>query len=195
MEDSVRLIVGLGNPGEKYEDTRHNAGFWLVDELAQWEKASWVQEKKFFSHCAQFSLNEKICWLLKPLTFMNESGKAIAAFAKFYKISPSAILIAHDELDFPVGELRLRKGGGAGGHNGLKSAISYLQTQDFYRYRIGIGRPTHQEDVVDYVLNKPSQTDRTKIFAAIEGGLQGISDLLKGDAQKAFRELHIARDK
>lgn len=186
MLSGIRLIVGLGNPGQRYETTRHNVGVWFIEKLREHEGLIWREEKKFFGLCAQ----HPNFWLLKPSTFMNDSGKAVASLAKFYKIEPSSILIVHDDLDFPPGVIRLKEGGGAGGHNGLRSVTSHLQTPEFYRLRIGINHPGHRDDVAAYVLSDCSKGDREKIFEAIEYGIQVVPDLLSGDIQKAFRVLH-----
>ena len=187
---SIKLIVGLGNPGTEYEHTRHNAGFWFLDELAWQWKAVWKHEKKYFGHTARVSRPEGEVWLLKPDTYMNLSGKAVAALAQFYKIRPEEILVAHDELDIPCGQIRFKVGGGNGGHNGLKDIQAKFGTPDFYRLRLGIGHPGDRNLVVGYVLNKPSAEDRALIDKAIEKSLQGLPLIMEGDREAATRFLH-----
>ena len=187
---SIKLIVGLGNPGTEYEHTRHNAGFWFLDELARQWKAAWKHEKKYFGHTARVSRPEGEVWLLKPDTYMNLSGKAVAALAQFYKIRPEEILVVHDELDIPCGQIRFKLGGGNGGHNGLKDIQAKFGTLDFYRLRLGIGHPGDRNLVVGYVLNKPSAEDRALIDKAIEKSLQGLPLIMAGDREAATRFLH-----
>ncbi|ABS77937.1 aminoacyl-tRNA hydrolase [Coxiella burnetii] len=186
MSGGVKLIAGLGNPGDQYARTRHNVGAWFLETLAQQRNQSLAKENKFHGFVAK--CNDY--WLLKPTTFMNESGQAVAALARFYKIKPSEILIAHDELDFPAGDIRLKEGGGHGGHNGLRNIIQHLGSSDFYRLRIGINHPGHKDRVTPYVLSPPSENDRIAILAAIEKGLRLIPELVQGDFQKVMRELH-----
>ncbi len=187
---AIQLIVGLGNPGAEYENTRHNAGAWFVEFFAAQKNISLIREKKFNGMIAQASMAENLFWLLIPSTYMNESGKAVSAIARFYKISPEAVLVAHDELDFPVGKIRLKESGGHGGHNGLRSIIECLGSDQFMRLRIGIDHPGHRDRVVPYVLSKPSQSDREKIDIAISDCVLPVNDLILGDRQKAFRDLH-----
>lgn len=187
---AIQLIVGLGNPGAEYENTRHNAGAWFAEYFAAHNNLSFVREKKFYGSVAQATVADKVFWILLPSTYMNESGKAVAALANFYKILPESILVAHDELDFPVGKIRLKENGGHGGHNGLRSIISGLGSDHFMRLRIGIDHPGHRDHVTPYVLSKPSASDREKINAAMSECLQPLMELILGDRQKAFRELH-----
>ena len=185
----IQLIVGLGNPGPEYRDTRHNVGAWLVHELARLHDVTLAYQSKFFAAVApDVTLNQ--CRLLIPSTFMNESGKAVAAVARFYKIPTQSILVAHDELDFAAGTIRLKVGGGHGGHNGLRSMINALGSNTFLRLRIGIAHPGHRTQVTPYVLAKPSQHDKTQILAAIDQGIAILPDLINGDVQAAFRLLH-----
>ena len=186
----IQLVVGLGNPGKEYEKTRHNVGAWFVDRLAQRHSATLKAEKKFFGAVAKINIAGKAVWLLIPTTYMNESGKAIAAIAKFYKIPPEAILVAHDELDFPVGQMRIKEGGGHGGHNGLRDIMRHLKTGDFFRLRIGIGHPGHKDKVTPYVLSQPSKSDKERIQLAIDDGLRAIPDIVSGKFEKAMRHLH-----
>ena len=186
----MKLIVGLGNPSKEYEQTRHNAGFWFIDELAWQWKVSLKEDKKYFGEVARVSRAEGDVWLLKPLTFMNLSGKAVGALAQFYKIKPEEILVVHDELDIPCGRIRLKRGGGNGGHNGLKDIQAKLGTADFYRLRLGIDHPGDKALVSAYVLNKPSAEDKQKIDEAIGKSLQGLSLIMEGKWEEATRFLH-----
>lgn len=186
----IKLIVGLGNPSKEYEQTRHNAGFWFIDELAWQWKVSLKEDKKYFGEVARVSRAEGDVWLLKPLTFMNLSGKAVGALAQFYKIKPEEILVVHDELDIPCGRIRLKRGGGNGGHNGLKDIQAKLGTADFYRLRLGIDHPGDKALVSAYVLNKPSAEDKQKIEEAIGKSLQGLPLIMEGKWEEATRFLH-----
>ena len=187
---NIKLIVGLGNPTAEYEHTRHNAGFWFLDELARQWKAVWKHEKKYFGHTARVSRPEGEVWLLKPDTYMNLSGKAVAALAQFYKIRPEEILVAHDELDIPCGQIRFKLGGGNGGHNGLKDIQAKFGTPDFYRLRLGINHPGDRNQVVDYVLHPPGKAEQAQIDTAITRGLNILPILLQGGAEKAMHRLH-----
>ncbi|WP_373747181.1 aminoacyl-tRNA hydrolase [Neisseria dentiae] len=186
----IKLIAGLGNPGAEYAQTRHNAGFWFIDELAWAWKAALKEEKKFFGETARVARPEGDVWLLKPNTFMNRSGQAVAALASFYKIKPEEILVVHDELDIPCGRIRFKLGGGNGGHNGLKDIQARLGTPNFYRLRLGIDHPGDRNLVVGYVLNKPSAEDRQSIEEAIAKSLQGLPLVLSGEWEEAVRLLH-----
>lgn len=187
---NIRMIVGLGNPGNEYRDTRHNAGFWLLDQLAQQWQVSWRNEKKFFGDTAWARAAGREIYLLKPETYMNLSGKAVAALAQFYKIAPDEILAVHDELDIPCGRIRFKQGGGNGGHNGLKDIQARLGTPDFYRLRLGIGHPGDRNLVTGYVLNKPSAAERELLDRAIEQSLQHLPLILNGEREAAVRALH-----
>ena len=188
----IKLIVGLGNPGPEYADTRHNAGFWLVDELAWLWKAPLREEKKFFGEVARAARPEGEVWLLKPNTYMNRSGQAVQALAGFYKILPQEILVVHDELDIAVGRIKFKLGGGNGGHNGLKDIQAKLGTPDFYRLRLGIGHPGDRNEVVYYVLKKPRQEERELIDAAVRKSADTLPMLLAGDLAAAQQVLHSA---
>lgn len=187
---NIKLIVGLGNPGQEYEQTRHNAGFWFIDQLAWQEKASLKNEKKYFGDVARITLNKHELWLLKPDTFMNLSGKAVAALAQFYKIQSDEILVIHDELDIPCGHIRFKQGGGNGGHNGLKDIQAKLGNANFYRLRIGIGHPGDKNLVSAFVLNKPSPSERQLINNAIDHIYQTFPLILDGKKEEATRVLH-----
>ncbi|MFC2539558.1 aminoacyl-tRNA hydrolase [Neisseria sp. HMSC055H02] len=190
MSNKIKMIVGLGNPGSEYEQTRHNAGFWFIDELAWQYKATLKEEKKFFGLVARISISGSDLWLLKPSTFMNRSGQAVAALAQFYKIKPEEILVVHDELDIPCGRIKFKLGGGNGGHNGLKDIQARLGTPDFYRLRLGIDHPGDRNLVVGYVLNKPSPEHRQQIDEAINKSLKAVPMLLAGEWEEAVRFLH-----
>ena len=190
MSNKIKMIVGLGNPGSEYEQTRHNAGFWFIDELAWQYKATLKEEKKFFGSVARISISGSDLWLLKPSTFMNRSGQAVAALAQFYKIKPEEILVVHDELDIPCGRIKFKLGGGNGGHNGLKDIQARLGTPDFYRLRFGIDHPGDRNLVVGYVLNKPSPEHRQQIDEAINKSLKAVPMLLAGEWEEAVRFLH-----
>jgi len=191
LSSRIQLIVGLGNPGAKYEPTRHNAGFWFVDALARQHGATFKSENKFHGEACKLLLDGEEIWLLKPMTFMNKSGQAIAALANFYKITPEAILVAHDELDLPPGEARLKKGGGHGGHNGLRDTIAQLgNNKDFQRLRIGIGHPGHSSQVTGYVLGKAPADEQRLMEQAIDNALDVMPLAVCGEMQKAMNQLH-----
>lgn len=181
-----RLVVGLGNPGGEYEDNRHNLGFWFVDRLASDLKVSLAPQGKFFGHVGRLG----DLWLLKPTTFMNRSGQAVVALARFYKIMPDEILVVHDELDLQPGVIRLKQGGGNGGHNGLKDIQAHLTTPDFWRLRLGIGHPGDRNEVVSYVLKAPRREEQELIDQAIERCLLAWNKLGAGDYEAAQRVLH-----
>ena len=165
----IKLIVGLGNPGPEYEDTRHNAGFWLLDQLAQQWHSHWQDDRKFFGHLIRSTRPSGEIRLLKPQTYMNLSGQAVQAVASFYKIQPQEILVIHDELDLEPTRLRLKLGGGDNGHNGLKSIRAHLGTGDFHRVRVGIGRPPGHQPAADYVLSRMrlADLDAMRLDAAV----------------------------
>jgi len=189
---AIRLIVGLGNPGREYEDTRHNVGFWWVDELAREHKVSFNSEAKFHGLTARGSLHGHELFLLKPQTFMNVSGRSVGGLAQFYKIAPAEMLVVHDELDLPPGVARLKMGGGHGGHNGLKDIIAHLGTKDFWRLRIGIGHPGDRNQVSDYVLNDPRREERELIDAAMQRSLAVAHLVIEGKTEAAMLKLHSA---
>ncbi|WP_225756880.1 aminoacyl-tRNA hydrolase [Cardiobacterium sp. Marseille-Q4385] len=186
----IKLIVGLGNPGDRYQKTRHNAGFWLLDQLVASEHSRLAEDKKFQSEYGKIFLANHPLHLLKPLTFMNASGRAVSAAAKFYDIAPEEILVVHDELDLPEGAVKLKYGGGHGGHNGLRDIIAALGSKDFYRLRIGINHPGDRNQVVDYVLHPPGKAEQAQIDTAITRGLNILPILLQGGAEKAMHRLH-----
>ncbi len=184
-----RLIVGLGNPGPEYATTRHNVGFWFVDHLADKLKATLAPQAKFFGKAARAGDT----WLLEPTTFMNRSGQSVAALANFYKIDPAEILVIHDELDLPPGGIRLKQGGGNGGHNGLKDIQARLGTPDFWRLRLGIGHPRTlglAQQVVDFVLHPPRKEEMPDIEHALARCLLAWPKLAAGDFAGAQKQLH-----
>ncbi len=185
----MRLLVGLGNPGREYEATRHNAGFWFVDAVARDHGAQLRTEPRFHGLAAKVSRGGHECWLLEPSTFMNDSGRAVAALARFYRIEPAEILVVHDELDLPPGGVKLKRGGGAAGHNGLKSIISHLG-QDFWRLRLGIGHPGDREQVIHYVLEKARREEQELIDQALDRALAVWPELLEGRTEAAMLKLH-----
>lgn len=190
MDNGIRLIVGLGNPGKEYEATRHNAGFWLVERLATDGHAVFRAEAKFHGLAAKTSLERQEVWLLKPQTYMNASGRSVAALAAFYKIAPSEILVVHDELDLPPGAAKLKKGGGHAGHNGLRDIAAALKTPDFWRLRLGIGHPGDRARVADFVLHPPRKEEAEAIGEALEQSLAVVGPLARGDFAGAMRRLH-----
>lgn len=187
---AIRLIVGLGNPGREHERDRHNVGYWLVERLASAEGAVLRADAKYHGRVARVAKPGGDLWLLLPTTYMNVSGRSVGALARFFKIAPEEILVVHDELDFPPGAVRLKQGGGAAGHNGLKDIIEKLGTQAFWRLRIGIGHPGDRDVVADYVLSSPSPADREAIDAAIARALDVIPLAVAGDLAGAMHRLH-----
>ncbi|MGQ9685678.1 MAG: aminoacyl-tRNA hydrolase [Thiobacillaceae bacterium] len=185
MQAAPRLVVGLGNPGAEYSETRHNAGFWFCERLADRLGLTLGRESRFhglIGHDRSVGV-----WLLLPQTYMNRSGQAVGALARFYRIPPAQILVVHDELDIPPGQLRLKFGGGLGGHNGLKDITAHLGTQDYWRLRIGIGHPGDRNAVVDYVLKPPRREERDEIDAAIDRALDLWSLIARGEWSAAIQ--------
>jgi PTH1 family peptidyl-tRNA hydrolase len=188
----IRLIVGLGNPGPEYEQTRHNAGFWLVDALAG---KALARDKGFNALAGKIRCEGQDIWLLQPQTFMNRSGQSVGALTRFYKIAPEDVLVVHDELDMPPGAAKLKKGGSSGGHNGLKDITAALGTQDYWRLRLGIGHPRvagSEQGVADYVLHRPRKEEQQLIDEAIEKSLKIIPLLCDGKFDTATMQLHTA---
>jgi PTH1 family peptidyl-tRNA hydrolase len=186
----IKLIVGLGNPGAQYESTRHNAGFWWVDQICAETGSKLSLEAKFFGHAGRLKSSDDEAWLLKPTTFMNASGRAVSALAKFYKIAPESVLVVHDELDLPPGTVKLKKGGGHGGHNGLKDIAAQLGTPDFWRLRLGIGHPGDKNEVANFVLHDPSRDEMRAIEENIDQSTTLLPLLLKGEFEAAMLKLH-----
>ena len=186
----MKLIVGLGNPGDRYQPTRHNAGFWLVERFAHQTGTSLRKDAKFQALVGRHDASGT--WLLLPQNFMNASGRPVQMLASFYKIAPADILVAHDELDFPPGTVRLKQGGGSAGHNGLKDISARLATHDYWRLRLGIGHPGDRSLVTEYVLHRPSLDERAEIDAAIGRALDVLPLLIAGDNQGAMLKLHTS---
>ena len=186
----IRLFVGLGNPGSEYAATRHNAGFWWLDALATKWRAALVPERGYHGLLARVNRDEGAVWLLEPMTYMNRSGQAVAALARFFKIAPDEVLVVHDELDLQPGQCKLKRGGSAAGHNGLKDIQAQLGTPDFWRLRLGIGHPGVKAEVVDYVLRKPSAEHRDAIALSIEKSLAASEALAAGTMDQALATIH-----
>ncbi len=188
----IKLIVGLGNPGQKYARTRHNAGFWFVDALLQQRSGRFKSESKFSGEVAKIDIGGQAVYLLKPMTFMNRSGLAVHQLASFYKIPAEQILVAHDELDLAPGVVRLKAGGGHGGHNGLRDCHAQIG-KGYWRLRLGIGHPGDKNKVLDYVLSAPSKSDEIAIHNGIDRALDVINEIVTGEMQKAMNTLHSDR--
>ena len=186
----IKLFVGLGNPGSEYQATRHNAGFWWLDALAQDLKVVLVPDKAWHGVVGRTTVEGQNRWLLKPQTFMNLSGRSVAALARFYKILPHEILVAHDELDLLPGRLKLKRGGSHAGHNGLRDLHEQLGSDDYWRLRLGIGHPGVKAEVVDWVLKKPLVLHQKAIEAGIAHSLKAVPQLLSGEMEKATMLLH-----
>jgi len=190
----IKLIVGLGNPGKKYESTRHNAGFWLVGQLAEQHRLTLRKEPRFHALAAKLDAASGAVWLLLPQTWMNESGMAVAAMAQFHKIAADEILVVHDELDLPPGGVKIKQGGGHAGHNGLRDIIEKLGTPDFWRLRIGIGHPrdvaASEQEVADFVLHPPRKEEQALIDAVIERGVAVFDLILADNMAAAMHKLH-----
>ncbi len=190
MSDAIRLIVGLGNPGEKYLGTRHNAGFRFLDELVRRHGASLRSDTRFGGEVGRLRPETGDVHLLRPMVFMNRSGLAVGALARFYKLEPQSILVAHDELDLPAGTVRLKRGGGHGGHNGLRSIAQVLGSREFLRLRIGIDHPGPGNDVVGYVLSRPGPEQREAMERALDAAADALPLVLGGELDKAMQILH-----
>jgi PTH1 family peptidyl-tRNA hydrolase len=190
LQPALRLVVGLGNPGADYSETRHNAGFWFCERLARELGASFTREARYHGFVAKCRPTGTDFWLLMPQTFMNRSGQSVQALTHFYRIAPAEMLVVHDELDIPPGQLRLKFGGGLGGHNGLKDITSHLGTQDYWRLRIGIGHPGDRNDVVNYVLKPPRKEEAGEIDAAIDRALLAWPLLAKGEFNAATQRIN-----
>jgi PTH1 family peptidyl-tRNA hydrolase len=189
----IKLIVGLGNPGAEYEATRHNAGFWWLDAVARELKVNLVPDKSYWGLVARTQVQGQTVWLLAPQTFMNLSGKSVGALAKFFKIQPDEILVAHDELDIEPGQAKLKKGGGHAGHNGLRDIHAQLGSAEYWRLRIGIGHPGEKSEVVHWVLKKPSPEQRRGIEDSITRSVKALAQLLSGDMEKAMLQIHTSK--
>jgi PTH1 family peptidyl-tRNA hydrolase len=189
----IKLFVGLGNPGVEYEATRHNAGFWWIDALAREFKATLGYDKAYHGLVARTTVQGQTVWLLEPQTFMNVSGKSVAALARFFKIQPDEILVVHDELDVVPGQAKLKFGGSHAGHNGLRDIHAQLGTGDYWRLRLGIGHPGVKAEVINWVLKKPAPDQRTAIEDCIARTLKAVPDLLAGDMVKATTVVHTSK--
>jgi len=188
--DTIKLIVGLGNPGKEYERTRHNAGYWWVDAIAAARRATWKKETKFSGWTTRVDEDGAEFLLLKPSTYMNESGRSVSAVMRFFKIEPGQMLVVHDELDLPPGAVKMKRGGGTGGHNGLTDIADALDTKDFWRLRIGIGHPGDRDLVADYVLDKARRIEQDAIDPPFERSLELLPRLAKGKVIDAMTWLH-----
>ncbi len=191
----IKLFVGLGNPGPEYEATRHNAGFWWIDALARDLKVSLASDRSVHGHVARTSVLGQPLWLLKPQTFMNLSGKSVGALARFFKVAPHEILVAHDELDIPPGQMKLKRAGSHAGHNGLRDIHAQLGSDDYWRLRIGIGHPGIKSEVVGWVLKKPQSEQLHAIEDCITRSMKAVPLLLEGDTTKATMLLHTKTEK
>jgi len=189
----IKLFVGLGNPGPDYEATRHNAGFWWIDALARELKVNLVPERSYYGLAGRTSVNGQSVWLLQPQTFMNLSGKSVASLARFFKIQPEEILVVHDELDLPPGQVKLKRGGSHAGHNGLRDIHAQLGSPDYWRLRIGIGHPGEKSEVANWVLKKPAPDQRTLIEDSIAHSLKAHAVMLAGDMDKATLLVHTTK--
>jgi len=186
----LRLVAGLGNPGPRYEPTRHNAGFWFVEELARRYGGRFREESKFQGELCRVEVNEQPVWLFKPMAFMNRSGQSLIRLMTFYKIPPSAVLVVHDELDLPPGTVRIKRSGGPGGHNGLRDIIAQLGGGQFLRLRLGIGHPGDSRAVVDYVLRTAPAQEQCLLEQAITDAAEEFPRLLSGHLEKVMHTLH-----
>ncbi len=190
MTSGVALIVGLGNPGAQYAETRHNAGFRFLDRLAVVWGVTLRPEGRFQGEVGRTAVNGRELWLLKPLTFMNHSGACVRAFSHYYKLAPAQILVVHDEVDLPPGAVRLKLGGGTAGHNGLEDIVAKLGSRDFVRLRIGVGHPGTSRQVVSYVLSRAPLAEQQAIDAAIARALELLPDIVHGEYQRVMNVLH-----
>lgn len=187
----IRLLVGLGNPTSRYEKTRHNAGFWFLDEVARSLGVVFREESRFQGAVARKDAGADALVLLKPSTYMNRSGSSVLAAAAYYKIGVGEILVAHDELDLAPGVVRLKKGGGHGGHNGLRDMVLHLKSPEFYRLRLGIGHPGDKSQVANYVLDAPSKMEAQDIGQAVDEAMRALPLILSGDYSRAMNELNV----
>lgn len=189
----IKLFVGLGNPGPEYEATRHNAGFWWIDALAREFKVALIPDKAYHGRVARAVVHGQTVWLLQPQTFMNLSGKSVAALARFFKILPEEILVAHDELDIVPGQVKLKLGGSHAGHNGLRDIHAQLGSADYWRLRLGIGHPGVKAEVINWVLKKPLPEQREAIDECLERAIRGVPAMMAGEMEKAMLLIHTAK--
>lgn len=190
---SLKLIVGLGNPGPEYARTRHNAGYWYVDELARGAGSAWRREARHQCELTRVTVADCELWLIKPTTYMNHSGAAVQSVAAFYRIPPAEVLVVHDEIDLPPGVARLKEGGGHGGHNGVRDVIAQLGA-DFWRLRIGVGHPGSKDQVIDAVLDRATPAEQQLIDAALTRAQEALPELLRAGAQQAMHRLHTKEE-
>jgi len=190
---SLKLVVGLGNPGPEYARTRHNAGYWYVDELARGAGGVWRRESRHQCELAKVKVAECELWLIKPTTYMNNSGAAVHSITAFHRIAPAEVLVVHDEIDLPPGVVRLKEGGGHGGHNGVRDVMAQLGP-DFWRLRIGVGHPGSKDQVIDAVLDRATPAEQQLIDAALARSLAALPELLRAGAQPAMHRLHTKED-
>lgn len=189
----LKLVVGLGNPGPEYARTRHNAGYWYVDEVARDARGVWRRETRHQCELARVTVSECELWLIKPTTYMNKSGAAVQSVAAFYRIAPTEILVVHDEIDLPPGVVRFKEGGGHGGHNGVRDVMGQLGP-DFWRLRIGVGHPGAKDQVIDAVLDRAPPAEQQLIDAALARALLALPEFLGVGAQQAMHQLHTSED-
>jgi PTH1 family peptidyl-tRNA hydrolase len=192
-EKGIRLVVGLGNPGLQYESTRHNVGYWFVELLAARNGGQFRMENKFHGLVCRLLIAGRDLRLLKPTTFMNRSGQSLVSVVRYFDIAPEQVLVVHDELDLPVGTLRLKQGGGYAGHNGLRDIINVLGTREFWRLRIGIDHPGDRGEVVNYVLERAPRDDENRIRGAFDEAESCLADVIRGEFQRAMNHLHSGR--
>ena len=189
----IKLFVGLGNPGPEYEYTRHNAGFWWIDEVARALKTTLVMDKSYQGLVGRTSVNGQSVWLLEPQTFMNVSGRSVGSLARFFKIAPQEILVAHDELDLEPGQAKLKLGGSHAGHNGLRDIHAQLGTDQYWRLKLGVGHPGIKSEVVQWVLKKPSLDHKVAIDQAIDRSVKALPHFLDGTMEKAMLLIHTSK--
>lgn len=194
MASAIRLIAGLGNPGSRYQDTRHNAGFWFVERLAAVHGAEFRSVPRLLGEVAELRLGATLVRLLKPATFMNESGRSVGAIARYYAVPAEAVLIAHDEIDLSPGTVRLKRGGGHGGHNGLRDIIAHLGGPAFARLRIGVGHPGNKDQVIGYVLSRPGAQEHALIDEAVERAVAHFDDMIGKGLEQVMNDLHRQSD-
>lgn len=194
MASAIRVIAGLGNPGTRYQDTRHNAGFWFVQRVAAAYGAEFRSVPRLFGEVAELRVGSTLVRLLKPATFMNESGRSVGAIARYYAVPAEAVLVAHDEIDLAPGMVRLKRGGGHGGHNGLRDIIAHLGGPAFARLRIGVGHPGHKDQVVGYVLSRPGAQERVLIDDAVERAVAHFDDMIGKGLEQVMNDLHRQPD-
>lgn len=186
----IRLVAGLGNPGREHQRDRHNVGFWLLERLADQHRVTLAKDAKYQALVAKLQAGAGEVWLVEPQTYMNLSGRSVGGIAKFFKIAPEQVLVVHDELDFAPGVVKMKLGGGVGGHNGLKDISAALGSQNFWRLRLGIGHPGDRDVVADYVLSSPAPAERELIEAAMQKSLECLPEMLRGDMEAAMLKLH-----